>query len=727
MRRFRVVALAGFLSLCLTPFAQQAQFPAPPQKVFGFADFSGQSKIDAQFMAIPEAKLAGEHLKTLTAAPHIAGSKEDHDTAEYVAKKFKEAGLDTEIVEYRIMINRPKDIKITATDASGRELMSGPSPEHVDNDPFQNDPRVTPGFNGYSGSGDVTADAVYANYGTYADFKKLDDMHISVRDKVVIVRYGANFRGVKVYLAQQHGAAGVIIYSDPADDGYTQGDKYPHGPMRPDSGIQRGSVQYLPIYPGDSTTPGFASTTDVPESKRTPLDQAANQAKIPATPLSYKDAAPILENIGGPDSPHEWQGGLPFTYHIGGAGAVKVHLRAIQEYKLWPIWDVIGKIPGTQDKDNWVVLGNHRDAWVYGAVDPNSGTAAMLESVHGIGALLKSGWKPKRTIVFGSWDAEEYGLVGSTEWVEQHPQELQHAVAYFNMDVGVAGPEFGASAVPSLKQFVRDLTREVPSPKGGSVYDQWRESQKEGRGRGARAARASGTTAGTGQRGEERVEVENDVRVGDLGSGSDFTPFIQHIGVPSTDIGSSGPYGVYHSVFDNYAWFTMNADPTFVYLQQQARVFGLEALHMADADVLPYDYELYGKEIESFLTAAQKKAKDAGIQNVDFAAADAAAKRLTQAGAAVKARQLAVNGDMSALNQKLRATEAAMIYEPGLPHRPWFKHLIFDPGEYTGYAAVDIPGVNEGLDAGDATRTSQQMAILTTALNHAAEVLESAK
>ena len=669
-------------------------------------------------MAVPEAKLAGEHLKTLTAAPHIAGSKEDHDTAEYVAKKFKEAGLDTEIVEYRVLLNRPKDIKVTATDASGKQLMSGPTPEHVDNDPFQDDPRVTTAFNGSSASADVTGDVVYANYGSPADYKKLDDLHISVKGKIVIVRYGENFRGVKVYVAQQHGALGVIIYSDPADDGYVKGDKYPHGPMRPDSAVQRGAVQYLPIYAGDTTTPGIASTPDLPDSQRTPMDQAGNQPKIPATPLSYKDAAPILENIGGPDSPREWQGGLPFTYHVGGAGAVTVHLRAIQEYKLWPIWDVIGKIPGTDEKDNWVVAGNHRDAWVYGAVDPNSGTAAMLETVHGIGSLLRSGWKPKRTIVFGSWDAEEYGLIGSTEWVEQHPQELQHAAAYFNMDVGVAGPDFGASSVPALKPFIRDLTHEVPSPKGGSVYDQWKVSQKEGRGRGGR--RSSGDS-------RANASTDEDVNVGDLGSGSDYTPFIQHIGVPSADIGSSGPYGVYHSVFDNYAWFVMNADPTFVYLQQQARVFGLEVLHMADADVLPYDYELYGKEIQSYLAKARDRAKDTGMQNVNFTAAEAAAKRLTQAGAAVKAKQLAPAGDMRPLDEKLRATETALIYEPGLPHRPWFKHLIFDPGEYTGYAAVVIPGVNEGIDADDAVRTNQQMQILATALNHAAEVLESAK
>ena len=557
---------------------------------------------------------------------------------------------------------------------------------------------------------------VYANYGRPEDFKKLDDLGISVKGKIVLTRYGGNFRGVKVYIAQERGAAGVIIYSDPADDGYFRGDKYPKGPYRPDTGVQRGAVQFLFKYPGDASTPGIASTPDLPESKRENPATAANMPQIPSTPISYHDAAPILEALTGPAVPHDWQGALPFAYHIGGNGSVKVHMVLKQDYAYRDIWDVIGKIPGTEWPDEWVVAGNHRDAWVYGAVDPNSGTAAMLEAVHGIGALLKTGWKPKRTIVFGSWDAEEEGLIGSTEWAEDNATALTHAAVYFNTDVGVSGPNFDASAVPSLKDFVRQVTTEVPSPKGGNVYDQWKKSQSEGESRRHSANEHMGQGA----------HKEADVEIGDLGSGSDYTPFIQHLGVPSTDIGSGGPYGVYHSVFDNYNWFIKNADPTFVYEQQQARVFGIEVLHMADTDVLPYDYGNYGKEITEYLDAAKKKADDSKVSGLDFAPALAAAKRFTTAAEAVHKKQLSIPTDPAAFNAQLRQVEGDLVSPAGLPKRPWFKHTIYAPGEYTGYAAVVIPGVNEAIDAKDSARGAAQLTTLTEAINRAATTLEAA-
>ena len=355
--------------------------------------------------------------------------------------------------------------------------------------------------------------------------------------------------------------------------------------------------------------------------------------------------------------------------------------------------------------------------WVYGAVDPNSGTAAMLETVHGLGALLKSGWKPKRTIVIGSWDAEEEGLIGSTEWVEGHGPELRNAIAYFNTDVGVSGPNFNASAVPSLKQFVREVTLEVPSPAGGSVYDQWLKGQTAHRGEDEDGATFVNRPARTGRPGE--------IRVGDLGSGSDYTPFLQHDGVPSTDIGSGGPYGVYHSVFDNYNWFIKNADPTFVYEQQQARVFGLEILHMADTDVLPYDYQTYGHDVAGYVSASEARARAAGM-TLDFTALTAAASRFAAAGAAVHAKQLTATGDVTALNNRLRSAEDALLDPAGLPRRAWYKHTIYAPGEFTGYAAVVIPGVNEGIDAEDQTRTQAQITQLAAALNRSAAILEAA-
>jgi N-acetylated-alpha-linked acidic dipeptidase len=392
------------------------------------------------------------------------------------------------------------------------------------------------------------------------------------------------------------------------------------------------------------------------------------------------------------------------------------------DYQYRTIWDVTGSIAGTDFPDEWVVAGNHRDAWVYGAVDPNSGTAAMLEAVHGIGALLKQGWKPKRRIVFCSWDAEEEGLIGSTEWAEDHAEHLAHAVAYFNTDVGVSGPNFEASAVPSLKEFVRDVTKQVPSPKGGTVYEVWKKNQAEA------AAHRHGPEEEHAP--TENAAIGNDVRIGDLGSGSDFTPFIQHLGVPSTDVGSNGPYGVYHSTFDDYAWFVMNADPTFIYEQEMARVFGLEVLNMADADVLPYDYVTYGKEIAAYLDDAQKKAKDAGITALDFAQAEAAAQNFIQLAQQVKQKQEHPSSwsasDLAAFNAQLRAVEEGLLADQGLPGRPWFKHTIYAPGEYTGYAAVVIPGVNEAIDAKDLTRAQQQMTVLTDAINRAADTLQAA-
>jgi len=548
----------------------------------------------------------------------------------------------------------------------------------------------------------------------------LEDLKVDVRDKIVLVRYGENFRGVKAFVAQEHGAAGVLIYSDPADDGWRRGDKYPQGPWRPDTGVQRGSIGYMFQFPGDPTTPGVASVPSLPDSKRVPPQESAQLPKIPTTPLSYADAWPILEHLLGPDSPRDWQGSLPFTYHVG-PGPTKVRMHLKQDYQYRTIWDVIGKVRGDEFPDEWVVGGNHRDAWVYGAVDPNSGTAAMLEAAHGIGELLKSGWKPKRTIVFGSWDAEEEGLIGSTEWGEQHASDLANAPAYFNMDVAVSGAKFGASSVPSLKQFLRDVTKVVPSPKGGMLYDDWRKGNQPG------AENAQAPTEAIGDTGRlPAAQGKSDVPVGDLGSGSDYTVFLQHLGVPSTDVSSTGSYGVYHSVFDNFNWFKKFGDPDFTYEQEMARVYGIEAIRMADADVLPYDYEEYAKEITAYIEAAKKKAeKDFSSQSPDFKQALDAAHHFEQAAAKMLEHEKNPTKDLVTLNQALRQAERALLIPDGLPNRPWFHHAIYAPGQYTGYAAVVIPGVNEAIDRHDVDRTREQISALAAALNRATKVLES--
>jgi N-acetylated-alpha-linked acidic dipeptidase len=719
MKLFSTVFL--FFALILSGSSTRADGNSPASSspvIFGFRDATAEQATESRFLAVPDSRLAEEHLRILTKVPHMAGTLEDKATADYVAQKFRNAGLDTQIVEYKVWMNYPAEIKVDMTAPPGIE-MHGPTRERVDNDPFQDDPRVVMPFNGMSPSGDVEAEVVYANYGTPDDFDKLEKMKVDVRGKIVLVRYGQNFRGVKVFVAQERGAAGVIIYSDPSDDGWRRGDKYPDGPWRPDTGVQRGSVGYMFEFPGDPTTPGVASIPTLPDSQRISPQQSLQMPKIPVTPLSYHDVWPVLQHLSGPDSPRDWQGALPFTYHVGpGPSKVKMHLR--QDYQFRTLWDVIGRVEGREVPDEWVVAGNHRDAWVYGAVDPNSGTTAMLESVHGVGELLKTGWRPKRTLIFASWDGEEEGLIGSTEWVEQHEAQLSNAAAYFNMDVAVSGPKFGASAVPSLKQFLRDITKVVPSPKGGTVYEAWQRG-----GQPDAPSTQSPTEAIGDSRRTPAAQVKGDVPVGDLGSGSDYTAFLQHLGIPSTDVSSSGPYGVYHSVFDNFAWFKKYGDPDFTYEQQMARVFGLEAVRMADADVLPYDYEEYAKEIASYLDAAHKRAEDKfGEHGLDFHAVDAAAHRFETAGVRILAKQKNPQQDATRLNQALRGAERAMLDPLGLPHRPWFRHMIYAPGEYTGYAAVVIPGVNEALDKGDRERVRQQLTALAGALDRAAKALE---
>jgi N-acetylated-alpha-linked acidic dipeptidase len=704
---FAFVALAVAVGFSSRPSPAQVV----PQGSFGFTDFDAEAKLEEKFLAVPDPKLAGEDLKTLTAEPHLAATPEDYKTAEFVARKFRAAGLDTQIVPYRVLLNQPKVVRVEAWDEAGHPLMTGPAREHVNGDPQQDDPRIVMPFNGSSGSGDVTGEAVYANYCRLEDFDSLAAQHIDLRGKIAICRYGTNFRGVKVYLAEQRGAVGVLIYSDPQDDGYYKGDPYPMGPWRPDTSVQRGSVQYLFRYPGDPETPGVASTLDLPDSARIKNIEGpdGNQPRIISIPLSSHDAAPILQALKGPGAPQGWQGALPFRYHLGPAG-VKVHLVSQQDYQRRIIWDVIGKIEGAQDPDAWVIVGNHRDAWVYGAVDPSSGTAAMLEAVRGIGALLHQGWRPRRSIVFCSWDAEEEGLIGSTEWVEQQGRTLDRSVAYFNVDVAVSGPDFSASAVPSLKDFIRDVARSVPSPVAGSVFLQWH-------------LRPSGA--------EEHHEsnappIEGEqVHVGDLGSGSDFTPFLQHAGVPSTDISSGGPYGVYHSAFDDMAWYKQNADPDFLYLQEMARVLGLEAMRMADANALPYNYIAYAREISAYIQAAKRRAADDGLGSLDFAPAESAASHLAAAADRVHALQSAPYGDLTQLNLALRQAETALLSPSGLPGRPWYRHTIYAPGELTGYAAVVIPGVNEAIDARNPTLAAQQLAVLSQALDRAANALSA--
>ena len=684
----------------------------------GFAHADEERALESRFLAVPDRKLAQEDLRILTQAPHMAGTPEDKATADYVAQKFREAGLSTEIEEYKVWMNYPAEISVDVT-APADVHMHGPTREHVAGDPYQDDPRVVTPVSGMSPSGDVEADVVYANYGTPADFQKLADLRIDLHGKIVIARYGQNYRGVKADLAHQHGAAGLILYSDPADDGGKRGPVYPAGPWRPETSVQRGSISAIWQFPGDVTTPGIASVPSLDVSQRIKAENSAAMSKIPTTPISADDAAPILQHLAGEPVPDDWKGGLPFQYHTG-PGPVRIKLHLKQDFQLRTIWDVIGTIRGSTWPDSLVIAGNHRDAWVYGAVDPNSGTAAMLEAAHAFADLLKSGWKPRRTIVLGSWDAEEEGLIGSTEWGEQHPELEKTAVAYFNTDMAVSGPKFGAAAVPSLKQFVRDITKAVSDPDGGSVYERWK-------------ALSSGSAAKTDSRETSTstyrppLASSTDVPVSDLGSGSDFTVFLQHLGIASTDIGSVGDYGVYHSAFDNFSWFTKFGDPTFAHEQKMARIFGLEILRMANCDVLPYDFEQYGKEVGEYIAAAEKRAAALPSgSSPEFGRASEAAKRLAEAGAKMAALQKNSSGNIAGLNAKLVEADRALLLKSGLPGRPWFRHAIFAPGKHAGYAAAVIPGVNDSIDEKDFSELPKQLRALTSSLDHAASILEEA-
>jgi len=674
--------------------------PVSVATITGFRDVARERELERRFLAVPDTKLAREHLHFLTSAPHPAGSVEDRATAEYVAQRFREAGLETEIRPYRVWMNTPGELSVDVI-APGRAVVHGPTRERVDGDPYQDDARISVPYNAYGPSGNVTADVVYANYGRPEDIKALQDMHVDIRGKILLVRYGENYRGVKSFVAQQYGAAGVLIYSDPVDDGFYRGDVYPRGPWRPATAVERGSIQYGFEYSGDPTTPGFASDPNLPESKR--VAPGADMPRIPTAPISYHDAEPILRALAGSQTPREWQGALPFTYHVG-PGPVRVHLGIQQHYGYVVIWDVIGKVRGTRWPDQVVIAGNHRDAWVFGAADPGSGTAAMLETVHGVGALLKSGWRPERTIVFASWDAEEQGLIGSTEWAEGNEAALGHAVAYFNVDIGASGPDFHAAASGALRDFVREVATAVPSPKGGTVYDSW-----------------SGNRSAALHRVSNRPDAEPSVD--NLGAGSDYTPFIQHLGVPSTDIRSVGPYGVYHSAFDNFAWYTRFADPTFEYTREMAQFLGVEVLRMAGADILPYGYEQYGYEIESYLDALRSTAEQAlGDDASDFAAAAQAARHLTLAGARMTPLQR--RAATSDLNERLIAAERALLLPNGLPGRSWYRHVIYAPAQFSGYSAQTLPGVAAALERGNSQLARQQLAALAAALDRAAEALD---
>ena len=666
-----------------------------------------EKRWEEQFRTVPQPKSAREHLRKLTLEPHIAGTKEDYATAIYVRDQFRSYGLNAELKEYNVWLPYPNAPSIVELITNRRQRLSV-TEAVVPRDPTSSNPKITPLFNGYSASGDVTGPLVYANYGLPGDYEDLKKVGVDVKGKIVIVRYGNSFRGVKAKVAQDNGAIGCIIYSDPADDGYMQGDVYPKGPWRPVASGQRGSVQYLFDYPGDPLTPGKPAIDGVLRLKP---EEATDLTRIPVQPIAYDVAKTLIAPLQGPVRPKGFQGGLPFAYHVGGTSDVKVRLKTDMDYKLRKIWDVVARIEGSEQKDRWIVMGNHRDAWVFGAVDPNSGTSAMLEVARGFGELLKQGWGPKRTIVLCSWDAEEYGLIGSTEWAEEYASDLRDkAVAYLNVDVAVSGGNFAASSVPSLWKVLREVTRDVKDPKKGtSIYQEWQEHARESK---------------------APSDPVVEARISPLGSGSDYTPFLQHLGVPSTDMGFGGDYGVYHSAYDSFYWMDHFGDPGFVYHVAAAQLWGTLAMRLANADVLPFDYTDYAHQLQEFFDEAMKLAKERKLDSsFDAKSMNSAIEEFSKAAArAEQVRKNAVSqtsdfGKLQKINDTLIAVEREFIDDRGLRGRSWYKHQIYAPGIYTGYAAQPLTDFRQAVEDRNAANSKESLQRIVEAINRAAQRL----
>ncbi len=705
-----VLTLSLVAILLLSSTAALSQTETRTLDGFSRQRTDAELSLEQRFRAVPKPDSAREHLRTLTRVPHIAGTKEDYDTAVYVRDKLRSYGIAAELKEYEVWLNYPSSPSIVELITTRRQRLNIHEPV-VTADPTSSNPNITPLFNGYSANGDVTAPVVYANYGLPNDYDELKKEGVDVKGKIVIVRYGNSFRGVKAKVAEDHGAVGCIIYSDPADDGYMQGDIFPKGPWRPGASGQRGSVQYLFDYPGDPLTPGRPA---IPGVDRLKPEEATDLTLIPVQPISYDAARSIISALAGPVRPRGFQGGLPFAYHLGGTNDVKLRLKTDMDYKIRKIWDVIARIDGNEEKDRWVILGNHRDAWVFGAVDPNSGTAAMLEVGRGFGELLKQGWKPKRTIILCSWDAEEYGLIGSTEWAEELAPELtQKAVAYLNLDAAVSGANFSASSVPSLWKVMRAATMDVKDPKTGkSVYQQWQDRAREGR------AEGDQSTA--------------EARISPLGSGSDYTPFLQHLGIPSTDMGFNGDYGVYHSSYDSFYWMDKFGDPGFVYHVAAAQVWGTLALRLAEADALQLDYTDYAKQIRDYFAETVRLA---GYRNLGSSfdqksmneALDDFAKEAERVS---KLRQDAVHDSnrekLARINDALMQTERQLIDAKGLRGRAWYKHQIYAPGFYTGYAAQPLTDFRQALDDRNSANAKESLERIVQAIKRATNTLKQA-
>jgi N-acetylated-alpha-linked acidic dipeptidase len=720
-RAARAVAIGA--SLAILAFAAYRRLSAaPPAPLFGYSAAASAQEVswEQKFRALPQADNIRANMQYLSAYPHNAGTPRQHTLALWVMHQLQADGFSAHLEHYQALYPTPlvRQVELVAPEHYQARLQEPPIPQ----DPTSGQSGQMPTVNMYAVDGNVTAPLVYVNYGLPSDYAELAKLGISVRGKIVIARYGMSWRGIKPKLAHQHGAIGCLIYSDPRDDGYYQGDTYPNGPYRPKWGVQRGSVLEMELYPGDPETPGWGS---VPGAKRLPLSQVTNLEKIPVQPLSWGDALPLLRALGGPVAPPSWRGALPITYHVGPGPAV-VHLNEKSNWGLADLYDVVGTIRGSKHPNQWVLRGNHLDAWVNGAADPLSGQSSLVEEARALGVLLKQGWRPKRTIVYCAWDGEEPGLLGSTEFSETHAAELQQkAVAYINTDDSSKG-FLGLGGSQTLQHFLNQVAQDVTDPQTGASL--WQREQQHLLATAATPAAKAAVMDGA------------DIRVSALGSGSDFSPFLQHLGIAAANLGfgGEGGTGVYHSAYDDFYWYTHFGDTTYVYERALAQTIGTAVMRLADADVLPFQFtgfadnlRLYERQIEGEAKAA------AGAPAFDFTPLRAAVERLHQAAASYDQAMAAdaANGSVfqlpaaqrNQLNHLLYTSERALLSPQGLPHRPWYQHQIYAPGLYTGYGVKTMPGVREAIEQGDYATAAQEEKVLVGVLDAFTRQVEAAR
>lgn len=714
------------------------------QSISGFNEKNAakQIEIESRFDQLLSNVTIGETIKELSSKPHHLGSARGKQVAEYIASKFTDWGLETKIETYQVLFPTPKTRVLEMTSpTSYKALLKEPA---IKEDATSGQQDQLPTYNAWSADGDVTSELVFVNYGLPEDYETLASLGIDVKGKIVIAKYGRSWRGIKPKVAQEHGAIGCIIYSDPRDDGYARGDVYPKGAFKNEFGVQRGSIMDMVIYPGDPLTPGVGATENAERLDRL---KAPNLLKIPVLPISYHDAQPLLADLEGPVVPGDWAGGLPITYHIG-PGKTKVHLKVAFEWKMVPAYNVIGMIKGSEAPDEWVIRGNHHDAWVNGANDPISGMAALMEEARALGTLAKGGWKPKRTMVFCAWDGEEPGLIGSTEWVEDHAEELKKkGVVYINSDSNGRG-FLDADGSHALETLMYEVAKGVMDPQTKvSVY----ERQKS-----QRAINANGAKA-------KKDELnKKELNLGALGSGSDYSSFLQHIGVPALNLGFGGEDngGEYHSIYDSYDDYKRFKDPTFEYGVALSKTAGHAALRMANADVLPFDFRSLHKTIEeyvtnltnqmdqmrestmvenrlikeSYYTLASDPTKTykapiakAEVPYLDFSALQNALLALGKSSEQLNTVWLKAvsSGNAATLNSRLFQAEQQLLSKEGLPRRKWYKHTLYAPGFYTGYGVKTMPGIREAIEQRDWKEAQEQIAVDAAAINRLAEYLSA--